>query len=122
MEKKYTVQSKPTDNRYKGEGWKPIDPSKPFVNEGHFEPINAQDSFKLFPKGKFLKAPDGNNVIAWAGGTYPSGHIEEWAPPHQHDAWRDETLPLPLDQADKVLHERMSRNSSNFNYRVKEVK
>ena len=115
---KYIVQAKAMDGRYD-------QPISPLYNEGEFAPIYAQDDFKRFPKGKFLKNPQGDPIVQWPGGRYPSGHIEVYQPQHP-DAWRNQTLPMSLEDADKVARERSERVSTtngkpNFIYRVKET-
>jgi len=121
--KLYKLQSQPQDGRYSSNN---IGAPKLLHNEGNFAPIYAQDSFKRFPKGRFLRNAQGEHVVEWIGGRYPSGHIEIYSPVPSR-AWRDETLPIKLEDADALIAKRTARVSrtdgkANFLYRITEVK
>jgi len=92
MKDKYVVESKPLDGRYDG--------AKPLVIEGEFLPIY-----------------DKLGIMVFAGGRFPSGHREVYAP--NKGPWYAESLPMSHDKATEYLAERVSRFEAPFEYRMR---
>lgn len=92
----YAIESKPLDGRFDMF-------TKPLIVEGEFDPI--LDEF---------------GVEMWAGGRFPSGHIEVYTP--NEGEWYRESLPLSKAEATEYLTKRLRRNSPDFAYRAVEAK
>jgi hypothetical protein len=88
----YAIESKPLDGRYDMF-------TEPLIVEGEFAPIC--DEF---------------GIVKWEGGRFPSGHIEIYHP--NKGEWYRESRPLSKADAAAYLAERLSRESTSFEYRT----